>query len=216
MLKKRSVVCSLLLISSLLYSMENVFPEKRNLVVYAVPGRNGIGSKTKHIQEIFNLSPNTEVVHVPIPSVFQDIGQSSCMSKLLHALENEKRDDIDILLYGVFEGAATVLNYLPFLKNKNIKAVILESVLTSGNSAMYHKITWPLTDIEFLKDVPGSYYFIPYFATVLHWGYRPGGRQPIKSVDEIRSDIPIIIIHSKNDNRFSFGEACALDFFRNS
>ncbi|HTM06023.1 MAG TPA: hypothetical protein VL201_02180 [Patescibacteria group bacterium] len=92
-----------------------------------------------------------------------------------------------------------------------IKAVIFEALLISGNSAIYHTVTTPqitytkwidtiLSYIPLVKHIPGLYYFLPYLAAPLLWRYNPAGEQPIWSIDNINSDIPIIIIHSTNDS----------------
>ena len=83
--------------------------------------------------------------------------------------------------------------------------------MASGNSAIYHTVTGPLMGMECVKNIPGSYYVIPYLANVVACpGYRPGGKQAIRSIDTIPVDLPIVIIHSKKDPQLPFDGACAL------
>jgi hypothetical protein len=93
---------------------------------------------------------------------------------------------------------------------QKIKAVILEAALASGNSAIFHTATGRLMNMRWLNNIPGSYYVAPYFGAIACPGYRPSGQQPIWSVDNIQSNIPIIIIHSENDLQLPFYGACAL------
>lgn len=180
--------------------------ENSNFIVYTIPGQNGLGSESDYVKEV--LGNDSEISPVPTPNVFSDLGQSFCEKYLDQTLANTDKEGV---VYATSQGTATVLNYLSKNGyNKKIKALVLEAVLASGNSAIYHTVTGPLMNMKNLERVPGSYYFVPYFANVACPGYRPAGKQAIKSIDNISTDLPIIIIHSKEDMQLPYSGACAL------
>jgi len=196
------LIISILVSHIILHGME----ENSNYVIYAIPGKNGRGSETKYIKE--TLGWKGDVVQVKTPYLMQDLGQYFCQRDLVDALKNEHRN---IIFYATSQGTATVLNYVANQENNSkIKAIIWEGGLASGNSAIYHTVTGELMNMPWVKKIPGSYYFVPYLAITECLGYRPGGQQPIWSIDTIKKDIPIIIIHSKNDPQCPFYGACAL------
>jgi hypothetical protein len=193
-------IITLLLMYTIAYGMEK-YPH--NTVIYAIPGQNGSGSETEYIRKALNW--NGDIVQIATPFLMEDLGQYFCQRHLNEALINEPRD---VILYTTSQGTATGLNYLAHgLHSSKIKAIILEAALASGNSAIYHSVSGPL---KWISNIPGFYYVAPYFVTVACLGYRPGGQQPIWSIDTIKKDIPIIIIHSKEDMQLPFYGACAL------
>jgi len=178
------------------------------LPVYAVPGQNGLGSESDYIKGV--LGKDTKIVKVATPERFRDLGQSFCERHMSEAFEKNDNKQ-GAIVYATSQGTATSLNYLADTdKGKKIKALILEATLASGNSAIYHTVTGPLMNMNICTKIPFSYYLLPYAANFFMPGYRPAGKQPIKSIDAIPTDIPIVIIHSKNDMQLSYDDACAL------
>lgn len=175
--------------------------ETSDITIYSLPGQNGLGSETHYIKSIFSDNPN--IIHVATPSIAPDLGQRFCQDHIKKALKDNKKPYI---LYATSQGTATALNYLSTHKDPNVKCVILESSIASGNSTIYHAVKGPLMNLKALTDMPGSYYWLPYFASIIHCrGYRPGGQQPIKSIDNIdNKDIPFIFIHTTHDPQTPF------------
>lgn len=188
------------------YSMETT---NNNLVVYSIPGQNGMGGDPDYIKCLFN-SQNIPIVQVPTPTFLVDLGQFFCQRHLTQVIAQEKRD---IIIHATSQGTATVLNYLSKRPNEKIKLLILESPLASGNQAIYHTATNELMpQFNFIKHIPGAYYIVPYIGAIMCPGYLPIGQQPIFSIQKssFPLDIPIIIAHSQDDPQLSFSGARAL------
>jgi hypothetical protein len=178
--------------------------------VYAIPGQNGMGSEPTYVEALFAGYPVT-VVSVATPGS-SDLGQGRCLTCLREAFAQKAFETA--IIHATSQGTATALNYLADEDaGHHIKALILESVLVSGNSAIYHTTHGPLMGTSFLSSLarlPLSYYWAPYCAKCLFPWYWPFGKQPIKVLDKIPTTLPIIIIHSKDDMQLSYDDACAL------
>lgn len=188
------------------YSMETT---NNNIVVYSIPGQNGMGGDPDYIQWLFD-SQDIPIVQVPTPTFLIDLGQSFCQKHLTEAIAQENRD---IIIHATSQGTATVLNYLSKRANEKIKLLILESPLASGNQAIYHTATHELMpQFNFIKHIPGAYYIAPYIGAIMCPGYLPIGQQPIFSIQKntFPKNIPIVIVHSKDDPQLAFSGACAL------
>lgn len=61
-----------------------------------------------------------------------------------------------------------------------------------------------------ITQIPGSYYFLPYFAKFQFPFYSPGGDQPILNIHKISKDLLIIMIHSMTDPQLSYEGAEAI------
>lgn len=187
-------------------AMEREKSEGSDLVVYAIPGQNGLGSESEYIKTV--LGEQFEIVNVGTPTTLPDLGQFFCERHLAQAVQKKNQEGV---VYATSQGTATALNYFSKQGNsQKAKALVLEAALASGNSAVYHTVTGPLMGMDNLKNIPGAYYFVPYFANVACPGYRPGGQQAIKSIDKLSTDMPVIIIHSEDDMQLPFDGACAL------
>ncbi|MFC1841544.1 hypothetical protein ACFLYA_00565 [Candidatus Dependentiae bacterium] len=177
------------------------------LEVFAIPGQNGLGSSPEYVKKCLG-SNKISVKKVKTPSKITeiDLGQKHCIKYLRNALASDKTNNV--IIHATSQGTATALNYLATEdKGKKIKALILEAVLISGNDAIFHTLKGDLPCFEYL---PFSYYFLPYCAKVQFPCYRPTGIQVIKTLKQIPTDIPIIIIHSQNDRQLSYKGALAL------
>lgn len=102
--------------------------------------------------------------------------------------------------------------YLNTLKHSypKIIAVILEAVLISGDSAIWHTATNYIAPN--IKYIPFLYYIAPYIGIIACLSYFPAGKQSIWSINHetFPQDIPFIIIHSDDDRQLPFNGACAL------
>lgn len=179
---------------------------EETLSVYAIPGQNGTRSEPSYIKSI--VGQDVRVISVATPKTLTDLGQYFCQRYLDSALKEQNQKGI---IYATSQGTATALNYLAKKDHgKKIKALVLEAVLASGNSAIFHTVNGPLMNMHFVESLPGAYYWLAYLASLFLPGYRPAGQQPIKSITNIPKEIPIIIIHSVRDNQISYNDACAL------
>lgn len=183
---------------------------KVKLHVFAVPGQNGLGSDPEYIKGLLGEN-SVDVTPVATPLVSIDFGQSNCINMLKDAVEKNSDSRRQSIIHATSQGTATALNYLAHVdKGRQIKALILEATLGSGNSAIHHTVSGPLMDLKKITDIPSSYYWLPYIAKAKFPLYSPSGKQAIKSIAQIPTHIPIIIVHSKNDPQLSYNDACAL------
>ncbi len=195
-----------LLLMNILHGMEQ--ENQRELPkVFVIPGISNDGYDEDYVTRTTGISP--EKIHrVGTPAIpLSDLGQSSCTKHLKDALQN---NEDDFILYANSQGTATALNFLsqnPKHKD-NCKGIVLEAVLGSGNSAIYHSTT--VRFVPALKKIPGLYYLAPYLAKIFFLTYWPAGDQPIKSVKNLKINGPIIIGHSKKDPELSYKDACAI------
>lgn len=208
-MKKICLFIILVLLSShTTYSKNNA---TNNVCVYAIPGLNNVGVEDDYVQMCLSDKDNTaHVTRIESPIVRIDLGQKHCQNYLKQALEKDDTDDI--IIYATSQGTATALNYLANVDcnhNQKIKALVLESVLISGNDAIQHTVSDQM-GCAFVKKIPSYYYWLPYAAKLLYPFYSPAGQQVITSLQNIPNDIPIIIIHADNDFQLSYEGACAL------
>ncbi len=183
----------------------------RSVFVYTIPGQNGLGSETNYVRNLLG-DETLAIVPVETPQKFPDMGQSRCINYLDAALTKNVAKD-PVIIHATSQGTATALNYLADVdKGTRIKALILEAPLVSGNSAVCHTLKGPLLNLRRLVNSPFSYYWLPYCAKSFFPFYWPFGKQVIKSIKKIPAacDIPIVIVHSKDDVQLSYDDACAL------
>lgn len=192
----------------------NMEKSSNPLTICAIPGQNGLGSSNQYINTIFN-EQHPSIVRVETPEFpCIDLGQSRCISRLRETLTLHK-DKKNIVIHATSQGTGTALNYLASEDtDQQIGALILEAPLASGNSAILHTCKGRLMEgvpfIQTIAHLPFSYYWLPYLSKALFPLYWPGGKQPIKTAANQNRDVPIIILHSKDDPQLAFTDACAL------
>lgn len=157
------------------YINESSYSDQKAITVFAIPGQNGMGSESWYVKNV--IGEFSRVISVNTPSLLLDLGQYFCQRHLDDALTNSPYPDDDAIIYATSQGTATALNYLARKPSPNIKAVVLEAALASGNSAVYHTVTGPAMGDDWLRSVPGAYYVLPYLASFICLGYRPGGNK---------------------------------------
>jgi hypothetical protein len=201
--------------------------DRKALVV--IPGQNGTGG-----QNLTYVLPQFEegrIYHVETPSSLPDLGQNKCMSylKKTMASQNILLFTEHVIMHASSQGTATAMNHFEEIKRgaaveikggpwrkdpfyaqqdhslKKVKALILESVLLTGNSAIEHTAR-NRQGISF----PGSYYCLPYITKIIFPFYAPAGQQAIFACDSLPLDLPIIILHAPEDPQLSFRDAQAL------
>lgn len=133
-----------------------------------------------------------------------DLGQERCQEHFKESYESiDTRNGY--IIHATSQGTATVLNFLANnpAAQENLKAIIFEAPMASGNSAIAHYVGIPL-----VEDFP----LVPYLAKLIHFPcYSPSGMQPIKSIDQlINKNIVMIFAHSTWDRVLPYSGACAL------
>jgi hypothetical protein len=181
--------------------------------ILIVPGQNGMGGQNvTTVLPYFKQHPQ-QAHNVETPLKLPDFGQSKCQNYLKDKINELKKDNIlhdndALIIHGSSQGTATTINFTAHNPN-NIKALILESVLLTGNSAIFHTVDNVMMPEEY--DLPeSSYYVLPYTAKVVYPSYAPTGEQPINNIDKLPTDLPIIILHDDQDFQLNFKDAQAL------
>ena len=173
--------------------------------LFVIPGQNGLGG-----QNIDKILPGFEPKKVKTPCRYIDFGQTNCQKLLKDQIGPNDRD---ILIHASSQGTATAINWTANNPDK-VKALILESVLLTGNSAIHH--TMDSMIFPGIGKVPGSYYLFPYLAKLIFPFYAPAGEQPIFNAENLPKNLPIIIIHATKDAQLNFKDAQALYAFLKS
>lgn len=164
-----------------------------------VPGQNGqIGNSAERFSSWLQNDPKKRF-RVPTPKV-GDFGQTECMQDLYKVLSQESNiipKNMQNIFFLTSQGSATGINFFNVKaqgENAKVKdpiAIILQSDMLSGNSAIYHTVTNML--LPFMVYLPLSYYLLPYLAKIGYQSYSPGGEQPIFNVENIPNNLLIII-----------------------
>jgi hypothetical protein len=177
--------------------------------ILTVGGQNALGSEAEYVSSLFQV-PMDRIVRAQLPQGWCkdgiDLGQGVCVEHLSRDFPASG----DVAFHATSQGTASTLNFVSQLSQADqarIRVIVLEAVLASGNSAIIHNA----------KDILGSsaesevcYYSAPYSATFMFPRYSPSGMQPIKSIAHISREIPIVIVHSKEDGCLPYSGACAL------
>lgn len=101
--------------------------------------------------------------------------------------------DEEIILVGLSRGASTIINYACQYP-KNIKAMVVEAPFDDlsnviNNITGRYKISW----------IPGMHSLANYIANKILPAYDPNGISPIKSIINLSKEIPVLFIHSLED-----------------
>ncbi len=185
------------------------------LVIPEYDGCNNLNKKgtLSYIETIlpYFAKNQTSMHYIETPEKLSDFGQNKCqehLEKKINWCKKNKtlRDTDPLIIYGSFQGSATAINYTA--KNpKNIKALILESIILTGNSFIEN--TFVDDTSHSLSDDPISYavgnccrftsagyYLLPQLVRTHFWHYSPTGEQPIDNINDLPNDLPIIILHN--------------------
>lgn len=189
----------------------NLLVASDNTHIVVIPGQNGLGGNDYYMEKIFSeyapslhLLINEEKIHYcATPGLFPDLGQKRCQNDLkttlLPLLENPNVEKI--IFHASSQGSATALNYLANNHHDKIKAVIIEAAMASGNSAISYNLK---TESLF------SYCCAAYLTKIRFPFHSPAGQQAIFSIKKIPTNIPIVILHNKEDQCLSYFDALAL------
>lgn len=198
-----------LLILSFAITPQLCYPEPYNVLI--VPGLGGGGAQG--VGRVFyekNFS-GYDTVEIFEKLSDNDLGQKNCQEKFNQKLQGNGKVDF---IYASSQGTATVLNSTAISPSilKDCKGVVLEASLGSGNSGIYQEVYENFNSKVSIKipKFPGSYYILPYLATMVLRHYSPAGQQAIFSVEHFPKDIPIVLMHAKDDSEVPFSDSCAL------
>jgi hypothetical protein len=192
------------------YNQGDSFKLEHALVI--VPGQSGDIGSTAGCFSRWLQKDSHKLLYASTPQI-GDFGQAECMQDLHEVISKEANiitENMEYILFPTSQGTSTVVNFFNG-KNaeiKNPKALLLQSIMLSGNSAIYHTVTNLM--LPFVAYFPLSYYWMPYLAQIGYQSYSPGGEQPIFNVENIPTDLPIIILHCTNDKQLSFADAQGL------
>jgi len=200
-------------IITILHSVALMSMECPKTHLLVIPGQNGMGGQNVH-KVLPYFAYNKHLIHqVETPIKSPDFGQTRCQRYLKDEIAYLKQQSImldydNLILHGSSQGTATTINYTAN-NPQNIKAIILESVLLTGNSAIFHTVDNMMLPEE--CDLPeSSYYSLPYTAKTLYPSYSPSGEQPINNIDKLPTDLLTIIVHDTKDFQLSSKDAQAL------
>lgn len=164
-----------------------------------VPGQNGCGG--------YSFKNNSiiigDYINAGTPNENIDFGQQHCMDHLSDTATscvNKK-----LLLYGVSQGTATILNYVAFQdikeQEKRVDCIVLESVLGSGQSAIMHTVGKA-------AYLPLARFWMPPLAKLLMFrAWKLHGLTPIESAQHISTKIPVVIMHNQEDFQLDVNDA---------
>lgn len=180
--------------------------------IYVIPPLGGFYDKNHHKYYMMTAIGGSNIkTIIPVEDPFvlcADLGQSNCIKGVRKTFVEHKLDNA--IIYAQSQGGATALNYLADEgRDSQIKALVLEAPVVSGNSAIMHTLKC-MGFLSLINRIPFSYYWMPYCAKLLFHRYWPAGKQPIKVTNNIPTNIPIIIIHSRNDPQVPYHDGCAL------
>jgi hypothetical protein len=205
-----SVLTLITAIEQLQCGEQNVWQELYSIVV---PGQNGKGGKKFIKHGVINTA---KLSNYSTRRTKVDLGQDNCIQ---HFEEQYNRDPSaksgNNMLFGVSQGTATLVNSLARKTHNQqegtTKCLVLESVLGHGNSAIMHT----LSNIPVLAYLPFARFWVPWLAKVFVFPtYKPHGKQVFSSAKKLSPNIPIVIMHDKNDPQLSINDArktyCAL------
>lgn len=170
--------------------------------VLAIPGQNGLGSSKSYVAN--QLEIDRENIHrVSTPEFLIDFGQRFCQKELSRgyaAIDSKS----GYIIHATSQGTATALNYLAAHSDAqhNLKGIVLEAVMASGNSAIAHNV----------HESPIGHILAPYIARLIQfWPYSPSGMQAIKSIEGLENkELPIVLVHATDDRCLPYYGACAL------
>jgi len=202
------MISYLISLSSLLFFASlSSMDHKVHMVI--IPGQNGLGGDyidTSSEKRLFDNIPLNNIHRASTPGFLKaDFGHSRCMADANETINPLTKDDNceSIILHGSSQGTATTCLIAALKNNDKIKALILESVMLSGNSTIAHTLcgTPQCSSIK--------YYTLAYLAKLAYPFYNPAGKHVIDTCDTIDDNLPIIIMHAPDDFQISCQDGLA-------
>lgn len=186
--------------------------EKNNVFSIILPGQNGCGGEDYERNLVVNVAAaNVHRIDELRLRGKIDLGQGNCIQdfkRQLNALNVQSFKSKNILLHGISQGTATLINgfnELPEHIRSNVKMLTLEAVLGTGNSAIvYHTKKQEAPEATY---IPFSRYWLPFVGKIVFPAYNPFGKQALSSAKKLPKDVPVIIMHDQKDPELSINDA---------
>lgn len=202
--------------------------------VVVVPGQNGVGTDTGYVQRRFEpVLTNADlysrdqtalrsIVRAGIPTQRHEIdfGQDRCKALLTEAMQVGGAD-LPVVLYGNSQGTSTILQWLSDQSvdeqlRKRVVLVVLEAVMASGNSAIWHTIhNWCIKE-SFLRRAAELLCLDALVCVAVSWfvfrSYRAGDKQAVQCAESFPRHVPVILTHSRQDTNLCYNDACAIHY----
>ncbi len=182
--------------------------DNREFYSVILPGQNGGGGESYKNNLIVNS--NYRKYEYPEEYFQIDLGQGNCVKHFADQLQKDQNlNNKNIVGCGISQGTATWVHLLAGSEvseefKGNVKMLVLESVLGTGNSAITHTV---LRGLPSMTYVPFSRFWLPVGAKLFFPTYNPLGMQAISSAKKLPKDLPIIIMHDKNDFQLWINDA---------
>lgn len=130
-----------------------------------------------------------------------DLGQELDIAALHSHVQNETQYQKPFMFFGSCKGASAVINYIAKYNPQNLKALVLEAPF-SNVLDFVRKISAPL-------GIPQTW--DSFILKKLFPNYPENALPPIQAIPYIENkDLPILIIHSQEDQITALEESCAL------
>lgn len=200
---KKSALFFMLFFPPILFGMEEK-DDKPKLNVYAV---RDMTNKSLSINYLYSIYPQGTNIQYGPPHKSVGLLSSCDMGQNYPIGPLKKSNEVKNVLHGSLLGTAAILNAFGRKEALEPDALILESPVMSVNSAICHTVQ---NFVPPINKIPGFYYWGPYVARILFLRYAPSGQQPIKSIDKVPNNIPILIVHPPRDINSSYDDSCAL------
>ena len=236
-IKVIALLSSLLIVSSVVYAIERDYPlentesAQNSRTHYVVlPAQNGGGGERYVKDRVLNtaikdnkelwiyfgrkvLDDTTTVNKYDYLTQWSrvDLGQGNCVNHFLEQFQQD--EDVNkcdnIVMTGMAQGTATILNSLKKIPAKNlqkIKLILLESVLGTPNSAIIHTCYACISSK--LTYIPFSRAWIPAIGKILFPSFNPlWGATSLKSAKNVPDNVPVVIMHDTKDFQLSINDS---------
>lgn len=217
----KNILCCMLALFFTVYlnGMEESFSSNKVNWSIILPGLNGSGGYSYKKNSIVPYQSKKFSCDV-LNSWKIDLGQGNCEKHFLAQIKEEDnfnalKKSCSISLHGVSQGTATLIrafSHLPEEIKSKVKCLTLESVLADGNSAIIHTTNNQISSK--LLYIPFSRFWMPWIGKCFFLTYNPLAQQTLYYAKLLPKDLPIIIMHAKNDPQLSINDArklyCAL------
>lgn len=180
---------------------------KTHLIV--IPGQNGKGGENVDVVLPY-FKQNNLKYRVQIPLEDPNFGQKECQKLLEDGIDDLKakdtiRNNDNIILHASLQNIAPIITYTA-QNHKNIKALILENVMLTGNNTIFHTVDNTTMPKEHHMLNLGNY-TVPY-DVYLNYSFIDG--RTSNNIDQLSDDLPIIIVHDSKNFQSSVKDAQGL------
>jgi len=136
-------------------------------------------------------------VHFPYTGLGQHteiMAMQSAYRQMMTKLQAENTHDDGVILIGMSRGATTILNFIGHYKPEKVRALVIESPFDSTQSIVNN-----LLKRCYIDQIPGARTCGHYLLGGLFWHHSAVGERAIESIAMIDTQVPILIVCSKQD-----------------